>query len=265
MAKGDNEGRMLFDIRGRRRNVIKVVYAILALLMGLSLILLAGPGIGGLGGDGGNPAEASEERAERLEARLEEEPGNANVLLNLTRTQIAVANALSDVNAVGQAVPTVASRQELQKASSTWEEYLEATDQPSASGAQLVSSALFSLAESSRSSVEGRRNVTAAAEAQQILADQRPSLGALSTLSFYLLYAGDFKGGEEALAEAKKFANSKFERQQLQNQFDQIEEAARGFERQLKEAEKAAEEGAPAGGGSGGLENPFGTGGSTSE
>lgn len=261
MAKGDKEGRMLFDIRGRRRNVIKVVYAILALLMGLSLILLAGPGIGGLGGGGGgNPAEGSEERVERIEARLKEDPGNPDLLLSLTRTQIAVANALSEVNAAGEAVPTVASRQELEKASATWEEYLEAVDgEPAPGGAQLVSAALFSLAQASRTTQEARRNIVAAAEAQRLFAEQRPSLGALSTLALYTLYTGDFKAAEEALAEAKKFANSKFERQQLDNQFDQVEELAREFEQRVKQAEKAAQEGAQSPEGVEG--NPFGLGG----
>ena len=44
MASDGGERRMLFDIRGRRKNVVKVVYAILAVLMGLSLFLVAGPG-----------------------------------------------------------------------------------------------------------------------------------------------------------------------------------------------------------------------------
>ena len=39
----DGERRMLFDIRGRRKHVVKVVYAILALLMGASLFLVVGP------------------------------------------------------------------------------------------------------------------------------------------------------------------------------------------------------------------------------
>ena len=42
MASGDGEHRMVFDIRGRRRHVVKVVYAILAVLMGLSLFLVTG-------------------------------------------------------------------------------------------------------------------------------------------------------------------------------------------------------------------------------
>lgn len=267
MAKGEKERKMLFDVRGRRRNVIKVVYAILALLMGLSLILLAGPGIGGLGGGGGSSAaEASEERAERIEARLAKEPENPDLLASLTRAQIAVANALSETNAAtGEANLTVASRQELEKASSTWSEYLEVADQPAAGVAQLVSPALFSLAETARTSPEALRNISAAAEAQRILAEQRPSLGTLSTFAFYVAYAGNFKQAEEALAEAKKYANTKFERQQLQNQFNEIEERARNFARQVREAKERAAEGTSAQNGEGGgegLENPFSLGGS---
>ena len=39
----DGERRMLFDIRGRRKNVVKVVYGILAVMMGASLFLVVGP------------------------------------------------------------------------------------------------------------------------------------------------------------------------------------------------------------------------------
>jgi len=266
MAQGDKERKMLFDVRGRRRNVIKVVYAVLALLMGLSLILLAGPGIGGLGGGGGgNAAEASEERAERIEARLAKEPENPDLLASLTRTQVAIANALSETNpATGEANLTVAARQELERASSTWSEYLEAADQPAPGVAQLMSPALFSLAETSRTSPEALRNIAAAAAAQGILAEQRPSLGTLSTYAFYTAYSGEFKEAEAVLAEAKKYANTKFERQQLQNQFNEIEERARSFAKQVREAEERSTEGAPAGGGEGGgegLENPFSLGG----
>ena len=42
MAQGSNEHRMVFDIRGRRRHVVKVVYAILAILMAASLFLVTG-------------------------------------------------------------------------------------------------------------------------------------------------------------------------------------------------------------------------------
>ncbi len=43
MAKKDGERRMVFDTGGRRKDVVKVVYAVLAVLMGLSLLLVVGP------------------------------------------------------------------------------------------------------------------------------------------------------------------------------------------------------------------------------
>ena len=42
MAQGGKEHRMVFDIRGRRKHVVKVVYAVLAVLMGASLFLVVG-------------------------------------------------------------------------------------------------------------------------------------------------------------------------------------------------------------------------------
>ncbi len=60
MAKGD-EHRMVFDIRGRRKNVVKFVYALLAVLMGLSLFLVTGASsLSDLfGGGGGGSASSS--------------------------------------------------------------------------------------------------------------------------------------------------------------------------------------------------------------
>ncbi|MEX2106965.1 MAG: hypothetical protein WD810_08720 [Solirubrobacterales bacterium] len=259
MASGDKEHKMLFDIRGKRRNVVKVVYAILALLMGLSLLILAGPGIGNLfngGGEGSEAASQLEDQAARIERKLVKDPENPDLLLSLTRTQVATANALSETNpTTGEALLTVESRQQFEKASATWSAYLEATDEPSAGGAQLISPALFSLAQTSRTSNEAEANIKAAAEAQGILAEQRPSLGSLSTFALYTLYTFDYKGAEKALNEAKGYANSKFERQNLENQFEEIEKRAREFQKQLVEANKAAKQG---GAGPESLQNPLG-------
>ena len=64
---------------GRRKHVVKVVYAILAVLMGASLFLVVGPvNIGELfssnASSGGEAAKPYEEQAERLEAKLKKEP-----------------------------------------------------------------------------------------------------------------------------------------------------------------------------------------------
>lgn len=264
MAKGQKERGMLFDIRGRRRNVIKVVYAVLALLMGASLILLYGPGFGGGGGSSGTDlVEQYEDQAKRVERKLVNEPENSDLLLRLARLHVSAGNALSESNpTTGEVVLTAEGRQQLEKASEAWSEYLEATDEPSASAAQLVAPALFSLAQSSRTTLEALGNITAASEAQAILAEQRPSIGTLSTYALYTLYTADYAAAERALQEAKKMAGSKFERQQLQQQFDQIKKIAKEFERQVAALEKAAKEGAQ---NPESVENPLGLGGGLAE
>lgn len=251
MASGDKEHRMLFDIRGRRRNVVKVVYAILALLMGLSLFLLAGSGgIGSIfGNDGASNDEAIsqlEAQAARIEAKIAKEPGNDALLVTLTRNQISTANLMSDVGPNGEPIITVESRQQLERASSTWNEYLEATDEPAAAAAQLMATTLFSLAQASRTNIEAEENIVGAAEAQKIVAEQRPSLGALSTAALYTLYAFKYAEAEKLMKEAKGYTNSAAERAQLDNQYKEVKKLAKQFETQYREnvrATKVVEEG----------------------
>jgi hypothetical protein len=244
-SKNDGERRMLFDIRGRRKNVVKVVYAILALLMGLSLLLLAGPGVGGLFSQGvsNNAADQLEDQVERIEVKLRKDPQNPDLLLNLTRAKISTGNALVEGNPeTGEIVYTPESRQQLIEAGETWSKYLKVTEQPNAGAAQLTAGALFGLAQSSRTGSEAEANVRAAAQAQAIVAKARPSLGSLSTLAIYRLYSFDYDGAEQARKQAVPYANTKFERENLDKELEQIEKRAREFEKQLAEIDKAAKE-----------------------
>lgn len=274
MAKGEkDEHRMLFDIRGRRKNVVKVVYGVLALLMGLSLLLVAGPlpfgDIFGSQDAASQATEQFEEQAERVEVKLKKDPDNPDLLVALTRAHTSAGSSLAEINPeTGSTVLTVEGRQQYEQASSTWSEYLEATDEPSAGVAQLMAVTLFTLAETSGSGSEAVSNVKAAAEAQQIVADQRPSLNSLATLAIYKTFTFDYAGAEAANEEAKKFASSKAQREQLEKQFDEYRKNAKSFEKQIAEEklrEKAAQEGAAQEGGGGGqagggITNPFGSG-----
>lgn len=250
-ASGGEQRRMVFDIRGRRRNVVKVVYAILALLMGLSLFLVVGPfnlaNIFG-GNEAGNPSAAFVEQAETVERKLRKEPENPDLLLGLTKTRINAGNASAQLNPeTGAAEITEEGKAQLERASEAWSKYLKATDEPSVGGAQVVAPMLFSLATLARTPIEAENNVRAAAKAQQIVADQRPSLGSLSTLAIYLNYSFDYAGAKQAEKEARKYANNKFERENLGNELSQIEKRAKAFQKQLaeiaKEAKKARAEG----------------------
>lgn len=240
--KNEQEHRMLFDIRGRRKNVVRVVYAILALLMGLSLFLVIGPNVGGIFGTDGTSSEAAErfeDQADAIERKLQKDPDNPDLLLALTRQRIYAGNALSAINPeTGTAQLTVDSRQQLDRASSAWSEYLEVAEEPSPAGAQLAAPMLFSLAETGNSIAEVEANVDAAAEAQRIVAEARPSLGTLSTLAFYTLFSFDYDEAKKAGEEARKYANSKFERESLENQLEEIEKRAREAEKRFAEIEK---------------------------
>src|SRR6476646_1820246 len=158
----DGERRMLFDIRGRRKHVVRVVYAILALLMGASLFLVVGPfNIGNLIGNGGTTSAAKvlQEQAERTEEKLRREPESEALLLALTRERVSAANSLTEVNSeTGATVLTPEGRQELERGIEAWASYLKQSKEPKANTALLVSSGYFSLAEASTGFEEAVEN-----------------------------------------------------------------------------------------------------------
>ncbi|HEY1853959.1 MAG TPA: hypothetical protein VGG40_05165 [Solirubrobacterales bacterium] len=267
MASG-NEHRMVFDIRGRRRHVVKAVYAILAILMAASLFLVVGPvNIGSLlgtsSGESSNLASEYEQHAEKLETQLQKQPGNEELLAQLTRTRNNAGQQQLATGPNGEVGMTVEARTQYQKASAAWSEYLEASNEPNASLAQQMAGTLFSLAKVSRTYQEAQSNIVAAAEAQKIYADQRPSLNSLSTQALYTVFTGNYKEAEEANKAAEAKAGSKFQREQVGNQFESSKKSAVGFQTRLKEAEKAGKEAAKKGTGTGGgtpesVENPLG-------
>jgi hypothetical protein len=265
MASND-EHRMVFDIRGKRRHVVKAVYAILAILMAASLFLVVGPvNIGSLLGnntESSDLAQEYEQRAERFEAELKKQPADEELLAKLTKARMNAGQQLLATGPSGEVVPTVEARTQYLKASSAWSEYLKASDEPNANLAQQMGGMLFSLAEFSRTYLEADTNVGAAAEAQKIYAEQRPSLNSLSTQALYEVFAGNFKSAEEASEAAEAKAGSKFQREQVGNQFAQAKNNAVVFQSKVKEAEKTVEEAAKGKGATTSpenLENPLGS------
>lgn len=274
---GDKEHRMLFDIRGRRKNVVKVIYAVLAVLMGLSLFLTVGPGlnIGELFSDNtsssGEAAKPYEEQAERIEAKLRKDPEDPQLLVSLTRARVTAGNSLLSIEPDEEDLTD--AMQQYQLASASWSEYLDATKEPSAGVAQLVAPTFVALAERSRSYQEAVSNIKAASEAAEIVAEQRPTLNSLSTLALYTFFTGDFAAAEKAQAEAKKFTKAKFEEEQLDKQMKEVKERAEKFQQEIKRAEAAEKAGSQGGKGQPeSLENPttplsgaFGSGGQLGE
>jgi hypothetical protein len=246
---------MVFDTRGRRRHVIKVVYAILALLMGASLFLVVGPfNLGELvGGGTTNAAKVLDERVERLEGKLQEEPDNETLLLSLVRARVAAGNAKTETDPqTGARISTPESFREVQLASEDWNRYLKQTDEPNPSGAQLMAGTLFSLAEVSGNLEETEARLDQAVTAQRIATEARPSVGLLTALAAYEYFAGDFAAGDATAKEAQAKA-PKAEAKEVKKQLSENRQAAKSFESQKKEfAKQEKERGKEA------LQNPLG-------
>lgn len=247
---------MLFDTRGRRRHVIRVVYATLALLMGASLFLVVGPfSIADIFNTASttNPATVLEEQAERTEAKLRTEPDNADLLLLLTRTRIAAGNARTETNPeTGIPFLTSEGREDLVLASQAWSRYLKATDEPNPTGALLMAGAYFFLAENSSSIEETEASLEAAAATQRIVAEARPSVGSLTNLAIYEYFNNDFAAGDEAASKAKQKA-PKGEAREIQKQLAEYRRRGEAFKAQKKEFAKAEKEQ-----GEEALQNPLG-------
>jgi hypothetical protein len=233
---------MVFDIRGRRRHVVKFVYALLAILMAGSLFLVTGAinlnSIFGTASTGESAAQVAEKQAVAIEQRIKKEPAKEEVLLgNLTRARVTGANAMYSALAA-ESSPSESGieewRHQLSKMSEDWSRYLAAAKEPSAGTAALVAPALFQLAEQSSSTDQALENVKAAAEAQTMVAEQRPSLGTWSNAAIYTLFTLDFKKAEEQKEEAAKLANTKFERESFENKYEEVEKNAKEFGKKVK-------------------------------
>lgn len=264
MAQGGKEHRMVFDTRGRRRHVIKFVYAILAILMAASLFLVTGTinlnSLFGTASSTESAAKSFEEQAARIEAKLAKSPADEDLMLNLTRTRINTANAMV-TNGAGESQDGIEEvKHQLALASEDWSNYLDAASEPSPGLAIQAAPALFQLAELSSNGTEALENVKAATAAQEIVAKARPSLNSWSTAAIYGLFTQNYKAAEEAKEKAIKFANTKFERESFENKYEEVEKNAKEFGKQLK-AEKASK---GKSGGKESLENPIqGLGGSS--
>jgi len=257
-----DEHRMVFDIRGRRRHVVKFVYAILAILMAASLFLVTGAininSIFGTNSSGESAAKSFEKQAENIEAKLAKTPGEEDLMANLTRARINAANSMVTNGEVESQSGVESYKHQLALASEGWSNYVAASGEPSAGLAIQVAPALFQLAEISSSGTEALENVKAATEAEQVVAEKRNDLNSWSTLAFYALFAQNYKLAEEAKEEAIKLANTKFERESFENKYKEVEKNAKEFGKRLK-IEKASEASQKAGGNAGkeALENPL--------
>jgi hypothetical protein len=264
VAGGDKEHKMLFDLRGgHRQKLVKVVYAVLAILMGASLFLTVGPfsisEIFNSGGGSSDLAKPYEEEAERIEARLAKDPGNPKLLLSLTRSELQAGNVEATKEPNGEVILTTDSVRSYQQADQSWSEYLKTTDKPDPALAALVAPMQIQLAETSTNYAQADQRISAATETQEIVAKERPTVNALVTLSFYTYFTGDTAAADKVRAEAKKLAKTDSQRKEIDKVLDQYKENAASYVAAKTKAEK--EQKAAGGKAPENLENPLTPGG----
>jgi hypothetical protein len=261
MADGSGERRMVFDTRGRRKNVIRVVYAVLALLMGASLFLTVGPfSIGELFGTGGtssDPSELFHEQSERIEGRLAKNPNDEGDLLALTRARIQAGNAQTEIDPQTGApgIPPPEAVKDFDAALESWSRYLKQVgDEANPLAAQLVAQTFFTLAERGSSTLSDiEENLETAVKAQRIAAEARPNIGSLSSLAIYEYFNGNMAAGDKAAKQAAARAVSKPEAKNAEKQLNEYRRRAVQYVAQIEQVGKAAQK---AGGEQ--LQNPLG-------
>jgi hypothetical protein len=219
---------VLFDLRssGRRRTV-KVVYITLAFLMGGGLIFFGiGGGTalnGGLfdafngnNGGGGNVDDRFKKQEAALVVKIQANPKDSAALADLARVRYQIASQGDNFDPNTNTY-TAAGKAQLRKAASAWERHLAlAGDKPDARTARSMVEAYIAL-----------NDTTRAVQAQEIVAEDRNSPGAYSTLAQLAWEAGQTRKGD--LARDKALAlTPKDQRQTLKGQLDQAKQQAAG-------------------------------------
>jgi hypothetical protein len=211
---------MLFDLRGRgRRRFIKVIYVTLAFLMGGGLVLfgIGGSVSGGLvdaitgSSSGGNSAdERARKNAKAAAARVKTNPQDATAWNDLTRARIQLATS-GDFYDANKDTYTDKGKVKLRLAVSSWNKYLEVQETENDEKSSLASRMVRVFV--------ALNDFTQAARAQEIIAEDRESVGAYSQLAVLSYQAGQTRKGDLATAKALDLAPED-EREALKGQLE---------------------------------------------
>ena len=249
------EQRMLFDLRGRRKRVIQVIYVLLALIMVASLVVIGLPGgispfNSGNNVVGEDAAELSIERAENLETKLAADPNNENLQKEIVRARIAAGgNYFERDETTGALTITPQATEQYELAATAWDKYLKQHgDNPDPQLAQVVTGTLYQLAEGS-TVAQFESNIAGAAEAQKIVVEGAeemakkgegaPPVAQLTNLAD-LLYLAQNPDAAKAAGDKALALADKTERKQIKAQLDASEQNGKRVAKQLKAAKKQA-------------------------
>jgi tetratricopeptide (TPR) repeat protein len=189
---------MLFDLKGKRKRLVQVVYICLAILFGGGLVLF---GVGGnvSGGlvdafkGGGGDAQTSQfsDLVERAERRAAQNPRNPEAWLDVVRAQFNLASSTEGSDAeTGQL--TDRGQQAIIEVAQAWERYLRLKPKKvDASAATFAALSYGALQEYDK-----------AVETQQLSVESRPSANGYFQLADFAYRASQVETGDKAAEEA---------------------------------------------------------------
>jgi hypothetical protein len=269
---------MLFDLQSpRRRRVLKVVYAALA---GLFLVGFVGFGVGSeagaggiadiFGGGGGGDDEPFADDIEAAQERLQQNPKDTATLATLVELHYqAGSNEIEVDEETGTQSITTEGEEQLQQGADAWSKYVKLSGEKVQTGTALLAFQTFSilgdtalnraLQETSQTgALDAATAATSAyrdaAEAERILATDRPTVQAYTNLAFFLYRAGDIEGGDAATQQAVSLAKGP-EGEQVQTELDQAKQQGERLAQAIAQLQKSQQAGTPSA--TGGGENPL--------
>src|SRR3954447_24514049 len=124
---------MVFDLRGKRKRLVQVVYVLLALLMATSLFFVVGPvNLNGLIGSGGGGSTNFDDQAQQIEQKLAKDPKNPKLLASDVRARYTAGNAQIQFDpSTGQPTGlTQGAVDDFNKSGDAWLRYVKVTKKP---------------------------------------------------------------------------------------------------------------------------------------
>ena len=239
---------MLFDLRGKRKRLIQVIYAGLAGLMAIGLIglgigsstsggLFDALGIGG-GSTGSGGADYSDQ-IDRANEALASNPKDDKALLTLARYEFLTGQSQRDATDNGGFQLTDDTIASYRKSADAWERYLAtkpAKPNDDVAGLMIqVYPVIYQI-----DTAQQDETLDKLVRAAQIVADARPALGTYVDLATYAYYAGNEKLGAEAEKKALAAAPDPTTKKQVKQGIAQAKAQAALAAKQQKQQQQAA-------------------------
>ena len=245
---------MLFDLTGKRKRFLQIIFGLLAGIFAISFVgfgigsdagggLFDAVGVGGgghSGGGGGNSPRNPqfEQQIEDAEAQLAANPTDEQALLDIARARFLAGQDQSQQDEAGNIVVSDDAASQYEGAVQAWTDYIVLEPaEPDTDIGRLIIESYIRL-----------NDAGGAAEVQRLFVAADPSSRAYSELALYLYSDGKTKQAEEAAAEAIAAA-PKDERAGVRSQLEGIAEQAQQAQQAAQDGDQAAPLESPGGAG----------------